>query len=65
MIVLLIVIFTTGICAGLIAGGIPLYVNGTAAVNAQEAEAVFTREQAGDFISPTAGTRWFWSFTPI
>ena len=35
-----------GLCAGLAAGVIILYVRGTAAVQAGEAETVFTREQA-------------------
>ena len=42
----LIMLLVVGICAGLIAGGVVLYVRGSAAVEARTAEAVFTREQA-------------------
>ena len=38
------------ICAGLIIGGVVLFLQGTAAVAAHEAEAVFTREQAGGML---------------
>ena len=43
---LLIQFLVIGICVGLIASGVVLYMQGTAAVKAQTAEAVFTREQA-------------------
>ena len=43
---LLIQFLVIGICVCLIVGGVVLYIQGTAAVKAQTAEAVFTREQA-------------------
>ncbi len=38
------------ICAGLIAGGVILYIQGTAAVRIKTAESVFTQEQAAGFL---------------
>ena len=46
----LIVILTVGICLGLTAGGVILYLRGTAAVAAGTADAVFTLDRAAGFL---------------
>ena len=46
----LIVILTAGICLGLIAGGVILYLRGAAAVAAGSADAVFTLDRAAGFL---------------
>ena len=46
----LIVILTAGICLGLAAGGVILYLRGTAAVAAGTADAVFTRDGAAGLL---------------
>lgn len=46
----MIALLVVGLGAGLIAGGVALYVRGTAAVSAGTADAVFTRAQAADLL---------------
>ena len=48
----LITALTAGICSGLTAAGVVLYLRGSAAVQAHTAETIFTREQVSQALRP-------------